>query len=380
MAEASTTGDKTEKASAQKLKKSREQGQSARSRDLVTAIGILVSLKLIVFLMPGYLDDFRILFAQTYTSLDGAGTLDNVWSGLFAITLGLIAKMLLPLAVVPFAAVLGSLVPGGLAWSTSHWLPKFERLNPATNLGRVVSPKHLFELGVSVAKAALLIGVGIHVVRSSLADYMHLQALPMNQALVQGATMMIDGVMAMCMVFVLFAAIDVPAQTFFYLRGQRMSKQDQKDEHKSQEGSPEVRQRMRQLQRQFARRSVRKTVPTADVVIVNPEHYAVALKYDGDRAEAPYVVAKGIDEIALYIREVALEHGIEVLPLPPLARAIYNTSQVNQQIPMTLYRAVAAVLTYVLQMQAFRSGRRPAQPALPTHLAVPTNLSESVPT
>jgi flagellar biosynthetic protein FlhB len=158
-----------------------------------------------------------------------------------------------------------------------------------------------------------------------------------------------------------------------------MSKQDMKEEHKSSEGRPEVKQRVRQLQHQMARRSVRKTVPTADVVIVNPEHYAVALKYDEDRAEAPFVVAKGVDEMALYIKQVAKENDIEILPLAPLARAIYNTSQVQQQIPVQLYQAVSQVLNYVLQLKAFRTGRRSAQPLFPNEVVVPSHLSEVPP-
>jgi flagellar biosynthetic protein FlhB len=180
----------------------------------------------------------------------------------------------------------------------------------------------------------------------------------------------------MCAVFILFAAIDVPLQAFLFGQGQRMSKQEQKEEHKTNEGRPEVRQRIRQLQNQLARRSVRKTVPGADVVIVNPEHYAVALKYDSKRAEAPFVVAKGVDEMALYIRRVAAEHKIETLALPPLARAIYNTSQVQQQIPAQLYQAVSQVLNYVLQLNAFRDGRRQAPPRFPNEVAVPPHLSE----
>jgi flagellar biosynthesis protein FlhB len=179
---------------------------------------------------------------------------------------------------------------------------------------------------------------------------------------------------------VLFALIDVPAQAFFFMRNLRMTKHEVKEEHKSNEGRPEVKQRIRQLQRQMARRGVRKAVPGADVVVVNPEHYAVALKYDENRAEAPFVVAKGVDEMALYIRAIAAEHGIETVELPPLARAIYNTSQVNQQIPMPLYRAVAQVLTYVLQLQAFRRGQRKGEPLLPNDLAIPKHLSEVIPT
>jgi flagellar biosynthetic protein FlhB len=188
--------------------------------------------------------------------------------------------------------------------------------------------------------------------------------------------MLFDSLMALVMVFVLFAVVDVPLQAFLFARNQRMSKQEVKEEHKSTEGRPEVRQRIRQLQHQLARRSVRKTVPTADVVIVNPEHYAVALKYDTKRAEAPFVVAKGVDEMALYIKRLALEHKVEVLALPPLARAIYNTSQVQQQIPAQLYQAVSQVLNYVLQLNAFRSGRRQAPPGFPNEVAVPPHLSE----
>jgi flagellar biosynthetic protein FlhB len=376
---ADESGDKTEKASAQKLKKAREQGQSAKSKDLTMAIGILVSLKLLVFLMPGYFEDFRSIFAQGFASLDGTGTLDNVWSGTFQTAIGLLVKMLLPLFVMPLAAILASVVPGGLLFSTENLMPKFSRLSPLSNLQRIVDPKHLFELLTQIAKVALLIAVMVHVARSSVDGYLHLQAQPFGEALAHGADMMLDGVMALALVFLLFGLIDLPAQIFFFMRGQRMSKRDVKDEHKSNEGNPQIRQRVRQLQRQMAKRSVRKTVPTADVVIVNPEHYAVALKYDENRAEAPFVVAKGVDEIAFYIREVAKEHGIEVLPLPPLARAIYNTSQVHQQIPLPLYKVVAQVLTYVMQLKAFRNGRRNAQPHLPTDLDIPTHLSEPAP-
>lgn len=375
----SSSGDKSEKPSAQKLKKAREEGQAVRSRDLATAIGIVVSLKVVVFLVPGYLDDFRTLFSQGFALYGSEGAIGNVWSQTFAVTMGLLVKMILPLLIVPFAAVAGSLVPGGWVASTSHWMPRFDRLSPARNLGRLVTPKHLSDVAVSLLKAAALGGVLWHVARATVVDHVRLQAMPLDRALLAGANLMLDGVMAMCVVFIVFAAIDVPVQAFFFARGQRMTKQEVKEEHKSNEGRPEVKSRIRQLQRQMAQRGVRKSVPTADVVVVNPEHYAVALKYDERRAEAPYVVAKGIDEMALYIRRVAAEHGIETVELPPLARAIYRTSQVNQQIPMPLYQAVAQVLTYVLQLKAFRNGRRGREPALPADLPVPEHLSEASP-
>jgi flagellar biosynthetic protein FlhB len=185
--------------------------------------------------------------------------------------------------------------------------------------------------------------------------------------------------MALCSVFIAFALLDLPVQALIYLLDQRMSKFEVKEEHKTNEGRPEVRRRIRQLQNQIARRTVRKTVPTADVVVVNPEHYAVALKYDESRATAPFVVAKGVDEMAHYIRQVAAEHGIEVVALPPLTRAIYNTSQINQQIPAALYTAVARVLSYVLQIRAFREGQRPSEPEPPIDLMIPEHLSVTTP-
>jgi flagellar biosynthetic protein FlhB len=376
MADNGTGGNKSEKASAQKLRKAREDGQVVRSRDLATAIGILASLKLFALMLPAYLESFRALFVLVFVPLGEAGAIENALSVVFSNAAALLVKMVLPLLAVPLAIVLGGLVPGGWVVSTSHWAPRFDRLSPLKNLGQLFSQKHAIGVASSLAKAAVLALVLLHVSRSGIAAWVELQRLPLPDALVRGAAMMFDGLMAMVAVFVLFAVIDVPLQAFLFAKNQRMSKQEIKEEHKSSEGRPEVRQRIRQLQQQLARRGVRKTVPGADVVIVNPEHYAVALKYDTNRAEAPFVVAKGIDEMALYIRRVAQEHKIETLSLPPLARAIYNTSQVQQQIPAQLYQAVSQVLNYVLQLNAFRAGRRQAPPRFPNEVAVPSHLSE----
>ena len=375
-----TGGDKSEKASAQKLKKAREQGQVVRSKDLATAVGILASLKLFVLLLPGYLESFRSLFRLVYAPLGAAGSMENAMSVVWGGAAVLLVKMVLPLLGVPLAVVAASLVPGGWVVSTNNLVPKFDRFSPVKNLGQLASGKHWTQFATSLAKAALLALVLVHVVRSALSAWVNLQRMPLSDALLHGAGMMFDGLMALVAVFVLFALIDVPLQAFMFARSQRMSKQEVKEEYKSTEGKPEIRARIRQLQQQMARRNVNKTVPTADVVIVNPEHYAVALKYDTKRAEAPFVVAKGIDEMALYIRQVAAKHQIETIALPPLARAIYNTSQVQQQIPAALYQAVSQVLNYVLQLNAFRAGRRQAAPRFPSDVAVPAALSEVSPT
>ncbi|QBE65658.1 EscU/YscU/HrcU family type III secretion system export apparatus switch protein [Pseudoduganella lutea] len=371
------TGDKTEKASQQKLKKARDEGQVTRSKDLATAIGILVSLRLFVYLLPDYLEHFRTIFAASFIQMEGGDVLMNAMSDVFYEASILLVKMVAPLFVVPLFIVLSSMLPGGWLFSTKNLMPKFSKMNPVSNLGRMFKGKALFELGVSVVKVSVLIAVLVHMSRSTLNQYTQLQALPLQNAMADGAALMLDGVMSLVVIFVLFAVIDVPAQAFFFAKNQRMSKQDLKEEHKSSEGRPEVKGRIRQLQRAMSQRAARKTVPTADVVVVNPEHYAVALKYDHARAEAPFVVAKGVDELAQYIRLIAEEHDIEVLRLAPLARAIYNTAQVNQQIPVPLYQAVSQVLHYVFQMKAFRAGGQQARPAFPDRIEVPTSMSEA---
>ncbi|WP_020651633.1 flagellar type III secretion system protein FlhB [Massilia niastensis] len=376
MADNGTGGDKTEKPSQQKLKKARQEGQAVRSRDLATAVGILVSLKLFALMLPGYLEDFRQLFRLVFVPLGEAGAIENALSVVFGGALLLLAKMVLPLVVVPGAIMAAAMVPGGWVMSSRNLAPKWSRLSPMTNLGNLFSQKHWIGFATSAAKAVVLGLVMVFVCRAGMRAYLGLQRMPLPDALAHGAGMMFDGLMALVAVFVVFALVDVPVQSFLYLRNQRMSRQEIKEEHKSNEGRPEVKQRIRQLQHQLAQRSVRKSVPTADVVIVNPEHYAVALKYDTSRAEAPFVVAKGVDEMALYIRRVAAEHKVETLSLPPLARAIYNTSQVQQQIPAQLYQAVSQVLNYVLQLNAFRAGRRQAPPRFPNEVAVPSHLSE----
>ena len=373
----SSTGDKTEKPSAQKLKKARDEGQVVRSRDLATAVGILISLKVFVMMMPDYLEDMRHLFRLVFVPLGEAGDLENAMSTVFSAALLLLVHMVLPLAAVPLAIIAAGAVPGGLVASSKNLAPKFDRLNPLTNLGNLFKQKHWVGFLTSAAKAIVLGFVLWHVSSGGIKGYLELQKMPLSEALVTGGALVFDALMALVAVFVIFALIDVPVQSFLFMRNQRMSKQDIKEEHKSSEGRPEIKQRIRQLQNQLAQRSVRKSVPTADVVIVNPEHYAVALKYDTDRAEAPFVVAKGVDEMALFIRRVAIENRIETLELPPLARAIYHTSQVQQQIPAPLYQAVSQVLNYVLQLNAFRAGRRQAPPRFPNEVVVPPHLSEA---
>jgi flagellar biosynthesis protein FlhB len=371
----SQTDEKTEKATPQKLRKARDEGQVARSKDVSTTVGILMSLGLLIFMAPRHLEDFRQLFGLGYAPLDGDAALDNLWSHAFPTAMLLLIKLVSPLLLIPVVIAAASLYPGGWIFTTKNLEPKLERLNPLGYVKRLFKPKHVAGTITTALKAVAMLVVLYYIARRTVPDFMHLQSLPVNEALREAVFLTLQGIGALCAVFVVFALLDLPIQHVVFLREQRMSKRDVKEEHKTSEGRPEVRQRIRQLQQQIARRSVRQTVPSADVVIVNPEHYAVALKYETRKAEAPFVVAKGIDEMALFIRQVAREHGVEVLELPPLARAVYHTSQVNQQIPASLYRAVAQVLRYVMQLKAFRQGDRPHVPSMPGDLDIPPNLT-----
>lgn len=369
--------DRSEKASDQKLRKAREQGQVARSRDLAAAIGLLLGLKLMLWMAPTWQADFQRLFRLILAPLPEPQDLGPWAAEAFSHALWLLLQMVLPLLAVPATVIVAAQLGGGLVFATSQWAPDFNRLNPLNNLGRLFTTRHYTDIGAVLLKVCGLSAVLVYLVHSLAPTFAALQGMPLDQALPRGAQQLLDALLTLASVLGVYALVDVPLQRLIFLRGQRMSKQEVKEEHKQNEGRPEVRQRLRQLRMQLARRAVRKAVPSADVIINNPEHYAVAVKYDSGRAEAPFVVAKGIDEMALYIRTLAQDFNVPQLELPPLARALYNGTQVQQQIPASLYAAVAQVLHYVMQLQAFRQGSRKAEPRLDAdQLTVPRHLSD----
>lgn len=372
----SSSGDKSENATAQKQRKTREQGQVARSRDLATAVGLVATLQVTAIFMPDYLRQFQALFVRGFADTSGAGNLDNMFGAIWTDAAWLFAQMVMPLFITPLLASVASLFPGGWLLSAQNLQPKFSRLSPIQNLSKFFKAKHYSEFLMSVLKVIAVASVVYGFVSGNMHKFAALPGMTLDIAVRTGVELFLAGVMSIVMIFIILALIDVPMQSFFFLKGLRMTKQEVKQEHKSSEGSPEVKSRMRQIQRQMSRRSIRSTVPDANAVIVNPDHYAVAVRYDTSKAEAPFVVAKGVDEMAFYIREIARQHQVEIVSAPPLARAIYHTSQVNQQIPAALYHSLAQILHYVLQIQAFRAGKRPQQPEFPQTLDVPKEMSD----
>lgn len=374
MSEQNSGQEKTEEASAHKLKKSKDDGQVARSKDLSTTISLIATLFILKFsaglFLEGLSDSFRLSYIQFGHSEIGLDDLDT----LLGYNMLVFIKLLSPLLLTSVLVVALSLVPGGWVFSAKNFAPKLSKLNPITGLGKIFSAQNWSELLKSILKVLVLLGIGYVLVRAALPELIALQRSSVLEAVSAAFDLTFSLILCLMLVFVLFSFIDIPLQRYFFLKKLRMTKQERKEEHKNQEGRPEVKARIKQLQRQMLQRQISKVIKNADVVIVNPTHYAVALKYDSKKAAAPFVLAKGVDETALYMRQMAAKHELEVLEIPPLARAIYFTTQINQQIPAPLYTAVAHVLTYILQLKAWRQGRR-SKPQLASNLPIPDSLA-----
>ena len=366
--------EKTEEASAQKLRKSREDGQTVRSKDLSTTVSLIATLLILKLVFSSYYhgleESFRISFLNFHSSEITQEDLGLILSH----NLLLFVKILAPLLLASLLVVVFSLIPGGWLFVAKNFYPKFSKLNPITGLARIFSKQNWVELLKSMVKIAVLIAVAWVLISDAIPQLTALQRTSLPTAIGTAFSMVFDVILALMGVFVVFSAIDVPIQKYFHLKKLRMTKQERKEEHKNQEGRPEVKARIKQIQRQISQRQISKVIKDADAVIVNPQHYAVAIKYDNKKAQAPFVIAKGVDDMALYIRKMAVANQLEVLEIPPLARAIYFTTQVNQQIPAPLYAAVAHVLTYILQLKAYKSGMR-AKPQMPDHLPIPESMA-----
>lgn len=368
----SSSEEKTEKPSAQKLRKARQEGQIPRSKDMGLAASLFAAFMVISSSFPWYEDFVRESFTSVHQYAQNINDPDIIGQFLEHHLL-ILGKFILTLLPMPVAALFASLVPGGWLFLPKKILPDFSKLSPLKGIGRLFSTDHLVDTGKMTLKAIVLLVMLWISVRNNVAAFLGLQELHFKQAVSDGLALYSSIMRNFVILFVFFALIDVPLAKKMFTKGLKMTKQEVKEEYKNQEGKPEVKARIRRLQRQMAMGQIRKVVPKADVVITNPTHYAVALQYDQSRAAAPFVVAKGTDEIALYIRQVAAESNIEIVEFPKLARSVYYTTQVNQQIPFQLYRAIAHVLTYVLQMKHWRDGSQ-ARPSLNRHISIPKEV------
>ncbi|MFZ5514030.1 MAG: flagellar biosynthesis protein FlhB [Pseudomonadota bacterium] len=366
MAEQPDSGqERTEAPTPKRQREAREQGQIARSRELGTTLVLIVSAAGLLLLGPAtaaaLLEELRTGLSLTREMIFDPlwmtrGLGEMAWRGFLAI-LPLIGLLML-------AAFLAPLLMGGIGFSWKALEPKFERIDPLKGLQRMFALRALIELIKSIIKFLLVGAVAVLVIWLELDDLLRLGLTDPRGGLLAAMEILGWGFLLMSVSTLLIAAFDVPYQWWEHIKQLRMTKQEIRDEFKETEGKPEVKQKIRQLQMQAAQRRMMQEVPKADVIITNPTHFAVALRYDAARGDAPIVVAKGRDLVAARIREIGEEHGVLVFSAPPLARALYQTTDLNQPIPAELYRAVAQVLAYVYQLNEARrqGGAAPPRP------------------
>lgn len=364
--------EKTEPASPRRLYKAREEGNVPRSRELA-ACASLVTGGALLWLLGGSLESGLAMMLRDGLSIprelafDPAALLDHG-----SRMVGRVLWLLLPFSAVLLAVILvAPVMVGGWLFTWSALQPRFQRLDPVAGLGRLLSTNALAELGKAIAKTALVGLSGWFVIRSETETVLSLAALPVDSAAQALGQLLMMAFVPMAGTLALIAIVDVPWQRWQHEKKLRMTREEVRQEHKEQEGNPEIKGRIRAQQRAMARQRMMAEVPKADVVVTNPTHYAVALRYSETEHAAPVVLAKGADDIAAKIRAIAADHRIPLLEAPPLARALYRHTEPGDVIPERLYTAVAQVLAYVFQLHAG------ADPSLPDTLDVPADMDSA---
>ncbi|HEY0288155.1 MAG TPA: flagellar biosynthesis protein FlhB [Pseudomonas sp.] len=375
MAENENGQDKTEDPTDKRKKDSREKGEIARSKELNTvAIMIVGAAGLLVF--GGSMAEMMMQLMRDNFSISRDALMDERSMSLMLMTSGKAALLSIqPLLVaLMLASIIGPISLGGWLFAAGSLAPKFSRMNPAAGLKRMFSVKALVELLKSFAKFFIVLLVAIAVLSKDKADLLAIAHEPLEMAVIHSLQLVGWSTLWMAFGLVIIAAVDVPVQLWEAHKKLLMTKQEVRDEHKDSEGRPEIKQRIRQLQREMSQRRMMSAIPDADVIITNPTHYAVALKYDSEKGGAPVLLAKGSDFIALKIREIGAQHGILLLESPALARSIYYSTELEQEIPAGLYLAVAQVLAYVYQIRQYHSGRGKRPNPLGDDLPIPPDL------
>ena len=373
MAEQSSQ-DRNLPASQRKLNKAREEGQVARSRDFGHFAAIAACGALLAVFSP-LAADWLQQTLMTGLRFDSSAVHNP---GLMGERLGELTIRLM-FVIVPFGAVMmaaalgASIVIGGWNWTLTPLLPKFGKLNPITGLRGIVSKDKLIDALKGSALALILGAIGALFLKAHVDEFTAAMAMPLPAAIRALSGAMLGGLTLLLLALAVFAMIDVPLQRFQHAQRLKMSHQELKQEHRESEGNQEIKAKVRARMREMTKRRMLAAVPQADLVVMNPTHYAVALKYDDQKMGAPRVVAKGADLLAMTIRDLAQDSKVPVLQAPVLARALYAHAELDREIPAALFAAVAQVLAYVYQLRAALAGQVAMPAALP-ELNVPADL------
>lgn len=364
--------DKTEDPTSKKLSDAAEKGNIARSKDLATAL-VLVGSCVGLLLYGAELAHATLNVARRLFSLperhvaDPALMFTALKEALFIVTMPFLKLSL----VIVLAGIIGNTVLGGFnfAWYSASF--RFDRLDPLAGIKRMFSLNALVELLKSILKVAVVCGSTYVLLKVFFQDVMALSMMTSPDDIIASMDLLLWVFFGLCASTLLIAAVDAPYQKWQFTNQMKMTKQEVKDEYKDSEGSPETKGRVRSMQMQISRRRMMKEVPKADVIVTNPTHYAVALKYEHGKQRAPVVVAKGVDEMAAHIRQIADAHKVPIVRSPALARAIYHTTELDKPIPEQLFGAVAQVLAYVYQLKVYRRGKGQKPKPLAQDLPIP---------
>jgi len=365
MAESESGAEKSEEPTAKRLEDAKKKGQIARSRDFNTMVIIAMAATALIIMGQTIVSDLGALMTHYFQPtrhdmFDPQGMIRWFYSAVFDGVWIIVPFLVLML----FGAIFAPISIGGWAFSMESVSPKLSKLNPIKGVKKIFSAKGLMELVKAMGKFFLVAAVALAVIWANVDDYLQLGFMPMESALVKAGELLTWAFLLITIALMVIAAIDVPFQIWQHTKEMRMTMQEVKDEMKDTEGKPEVKSKIRQLQRQMADARMMDAVPDADVIVTNPTHFAIALKYDPDNMRAPLVVAKGADVMAGTIRRVAAANNILLMETPPLARALYYTTDIGQEIPNGLYVAVAQILAYVFQLRDVQKngGKKPSRP------------------
>ncbi len=366
--------ERTEPASPRRIEQAREKGQVARSRELTTFAVLLAAGAGLMSMGGGLIEKMASMMRHGFTltradAFNSLAMLERLQRESLEVLLAFLPFLLL----LVVATVASSMLLSGWLFTFQAVQPDFGRLNPAKGFGRIFSWQAVVELAKAIAKSALIGGVAAWVIWHNVDTLLGLAGEPLGTSLAHLGRLAGHTFLVVVASMVLIVAIDVPFQLWTYAKQLRMTKEEVRQETKESEGDPQIKARIRSLQREAARKRMMAEIPKADVIVTNPTHYAVALRYQDSEMRAPRVVAKGSHLLAERIRALGEENGVPILQAPPLARALYRHADLGDEIPSALYTAVAEVLAYVYQLRNYRT-HGGAQPKMPEELAVPPEL------
>ncbi|WP_406611013.1 flagellar biosynthesis protein FlhB [Agarivorans sp. JK6] len=367
--------EKTEDPTGKKLEEARNKGQVARSKELGTA-AVLISAALVIMAFGGMLAESMVKVFQTAFVMSREEVFDvNFMLKNIGIMGWLLFKPLIwIMGFITLAALIGNTLLGGMPFSWEAARPKASKMSPIQGFKRMLGIQAFVEFIKSVAKVLVIAGVVWFVLQWKFAEILTLSMQSIPGSIVNALDMLQWMLLALVCSLIIIVIIDVPYQIWNHNKQLKMSKQEVKDEHKNMEGSPEVKGRIRRLQMEMAARRMMADVPQADVVVTNPTHFSVALKYDSNGNGAPKVVAKGVDEVAMKIREIARHYDVPVMQAPALTRSLYHTTKLGHDIPEGLYVAVAQVLAFVFQLEQYRKGKGKRPKPVVDDLPIPDDL------